>query len=169
MRVMRCRGARCRNHVGLLVAVALLVVGCGGSSGNKVENRRTPGSPATTPTPGVTATTVTFATHQPLTGPIASGYSEIATASQAFFNYVNAHGGVFGRQIKLVIKDDSYNPTNTVNVIHQLVLQGNVFGIYEGLGTPTHTKVVSFLNASKIPDIFVASGCPCWDAGTSQP
>jgi ABC-type branched-subunit amino acid transport system substrate-binding protein len=49
------------------------------------------------------------------------------------------------------------------------VLQDNVFGIFEGLGTPTHTKVVGFLNASKVPDIFVASGCPCWDNGASQP
>ncbi|HUZ28174.1 MAG TPA: ABC transporter substrate-binding protein [Solirubrobacteraceae bacterium] len=117
----------------------------------------------------MTANSVTFGTHTPLTGPAAPGYSEIAPASQAFFNYVNAHGGVFGRKINLVIKDDAYNPTNTVNVVHQLVLQSNVFGIYEGLGTPTHTKVVSFLNAEKIPDLFVASGCPCWDNGTTQP
>src|ERR1700752_2759886 len=117
----------------------------------------------------ITATSITFGTHQPLTGPAAPGYSEIAPASQAFFNYVNAHGGVYGRQIHLIIKDDAYNPTNTVNLVHQLVLQSNVVGIYEGLGTPTHTKVVSFLNASKIPDIFVASGCPCWDEGTRQP
>src|SRR5437588_396179 len=119
--------------------------------------------------PGVTATSITFGAHQPLTGPAAPGYSEIAPASQAFFNYVNAHGGVFGRTIHLIIKDDSYNPTNTVNVTHQLVLQSKVFGIYEGLGTPTHTKVVGYLNASKIPDIFVASGCPCWDEGSKQP
>jgi branched-chain amino acid transport system substrate-binding protein len=165
---MSRRGATRMTYVGFLVAVASIVVGCG-SSGSKVENRSTPDSPATTTTPGVTATTVTFATHQPLTGPIASGYSEVAAASQAFFNYVNAHGGVFGRQIKLTIKDDSYNPTNTVNVVHQLVVQGNVFGIFEGLGTPTHTKVVGYLNASKVPDLFVASGCPCWDDGTKQP
>jgi ABC-type branched-subunit amino acid transport system substrate-binding protein len=82
---------------------------------------------------------------------------------------VNAHGGVFGRKINLIIKDDGYNPTNTVNVVHQLVLQSNVFGIFEGLGTPTHTKVVGFLNAEKIPDLFVATGCPCWDNGTGQP
>ncbi len=119
--------------------------------------------------PGVTATSITFGTHQPLTGPAAPGYSEIAPASQAFFDYVNAHGGVFGRKIHLIIKDDAYNPTNTVNVVHQLVLQNNVFGIFEGLGTPTHTKVVGFLNASKVPDMFVASGCPCWDNGTTQP
>jgi ABC-type branched-subunit amino acid transport system substrate-binding protein len=104
-----------------------------------------------------------------LTGPAAPGYSEIAPASQAFFNYVNAHGGVFGRKIHLVIKNDQYDPTQTVNVVRQLVLQGNVFGIFEGLGTPTHTKVVGFLNASKVPDLFVASGCPCWDKGDSQP
>ena len=76
---------------------------------------------------------------------------------------------MFGRKIHLIIKDDAYNPTNTVNVVHQLVLQNKVFGIFEGLGTPTHTKVVGFLNASKIPDMFVASGCPCWDNGSSQP
>ncbi len=97
--------------------------------------------------PGVTSTSITFGTHQPLTGPAAPGYSEIAPASQAYFDYVNAHGGVFGRKIHLIIKDDAYNPTKTVNDVHQLVLQSKVFGIFEGLGTPTHTKVVGFLNA----------------------
>ncbi len=138
--------------------VAVAAVGCGSSSSGG-------GSSA----PGVTSNSITFGTHQPLTGPAAPGYSEIAPASQAFFDYVNAHGGVFGRKIHLTIKDDAYNPTNTVNVVHQLVLQNKVFGIFEGLGTPTHTKVVSFLNASKVPDLFVASGCPCWDNGSSQP
>jgi len=139
-------------------ALAALGIAACGSSGSGSSS-----------TPGVTASSITFGTHQPLTGPAAPGYSEIAVASQAFFNYVNAHGGVFGRKIHLIIKDDSYNPTNTVNVVHQLVLQNHVFGIYEGLGTPTHTKVVGFLNAEKIPDLFVASGCPCWDNGSSQP
>jgi ABC-type branched-subunit amino acid transport system substrate-binding protein len=142
-------------------AVAILVGACGssgGSSGGGSSNA-----------PGVTATSITFGTHQPLTGPAAPGYSEIAPAAQAFFNYVNAHGGVYGRKIHLLIKDDAYNPTDTVNVVHQLVLQDNVFGIFDGLGTPTHTKVVGFLNSEKVPDLFVASGCPCWDNGTTQP
>ncbi len=137
--------------------VAVAAVGCGSSSSG--------GSSA----PGVTSNSITFGTHQPLTGPVAPGYSEIAPASQAFFDYVNAHGGVYGRKLHLIIKDDAYNPANTVNVVHQLVLQNKVFGIFEGLGTPTHTKVVSFLNASKVPDLFVASGCPCWDNGGAQP
>ena len=140
-----------------LLGVALVAVACGSSASG--------GSTA----PGVTATSITFGSHQPLTGPAAPGYSEIAPASQAFFNYVNAHGGVDGRKIHLIYKDDAYNPTNTVNVTHQLVLQDKVFGIFEGLGTPTHTKVVSYLNASKVPDLFVASGCACWDDGSKQP
>jgi ABC-type branched-subunit amino acid transport system substrate-binding protein len=140
-----------------LAFLALVVAGCGSSSSGG-------GS-----TPGVSATSITFGTHQPLTGPAAPGYSEIAPASQAYFNYVNAHGGVFGRKIHLVIKNDAYDPATTVTVVHQLVLQNNVFGIFEGLGTPTHTKVVGFLNASKVPDMFVASGCPCWDNGATQP
>jgi len=144
--------------VAVVAAVALVIAGCGSSS-----------SSGSSSTPGVTATSITFGTHQPLTGPAAPGYDEIANASQAFFDYVNAHGGVYGRKIHLIIKNDEYNPTMTVTVVHQLVLQDKVFGIFEGLGTPTHTKVVGFLNASKIPDMFIASGCPCWDNGTTQP
>jgi ABC-type branched-subunit amino acid transport system substrate-binding protein len=136
-----------------VIAFAIVLAGCGSSSSE----------------PGVSATSVTFGSHQPLTGPAAPGYSEIAPASQAFFNYLNAQGGIQGRKIHLIYKDDEYNPAKTVNVVHQLVLQEKVFGIFEGLGTPTHTKVVGFLNSSKVPDMFVASGCPCWDNGTAQP
>jgi ABC-type branched-subunit amino acid transport system substrate-binding protein len=140
----------------LVVAGGIGIAACGSSSSSSSS-------------PGVTSTSITFGTHQPLTGPAAPGYSEIAPAAQAYFNYVNAHGGVNGRKIHLITKDDAYNPTNTVNVVHQLVLQSKVFGIFDGLGTPTHTKVVGYLNASKVPDLFVASGCPCWDNGSSQP
>jgi branched-chain amino acid transport system substrate-binding protein len=149
-----------------VVAAGLLVVACGSSSSSSSGGSSGSGGSSA---PGVTASSITFGSHQPLTGPAAPGYSEIAPASQAFFDYVNAHGGVFGRKLHLTYKDDAYNPTNTVNVVHQLVLQDHVFGIFEGLGTPTHTKVVSYLNASKVPDLFVASGCACWDDGSKQP
>ncbi len=174
---MRFRGTKVLASVGV-AAVVLVIAACGSSSSSSTTSSSSGASSTSSSSssgnggataPGVTATSITFGTHQPLTGPAAPGYSEIAPASQAFFDYVNAHGGVFGRQIHLLIKDDSYNPTITVNVVHQLVLQDNVFGIFEGLGTPTHTKVVGYLNASRIPDLFVASGCPCWDNGTTQP
>ncbi len=174
---MRFRGTKVLMSAGV-AAVVLLLAACGSSSSSSTTSSSGASSSTSASSssgnggataPGVTATSITFGTHQPLTGPAAPGYSEIAPASQAYFDYVNAHGGVFGRQIHLIIKDDAYNPTITVNVVHQLVLQDNVFGIFEGLGTPTHTKVVGFLNASRIPDLFVASGCPCWDNGTTQP
>jgi ABC-type branched-subunit amino acid transport system substrate-binding protein len=163
--------ARWRRLALALALGSTLAAGCGSSTTNSStggSGSKSNGNGGATG-PGVTATSITLGTHQPLTGPAAPGYSEIAPASQAYFDYVNAHGGVFGRKVSLIIKDDVYNPTNTVNVVHQLVLQSNVFGIFEGLGTPTHTKVVGFLNTSKVPDLFVASGCPCWDNGSSQP
>ncbi|MGH2863974.1 MAG: ABC transporter substrate-binding protein [Solirubrobacteraceae bacterium] len=140
-----------------VVVAALAIAGCGSSSSGSSS------------APGVTATSITFGTHQPLTGPAAPGYSEIAPASQAFFDYINAEGGIYGRKIHLIIKNDEYNPTKTVSVVHELILNNKVFGIFEGLGTPTHTKVVGFLNSSKVPDLFVASGCKCWDNGSSRP
>jgi ABC-type branched-subunit amino acid transport system substrate-binding protein len=141
---------------GVLAAAALAAAGCGGGGGGKSSE-------------GVTKTTVTIGSHQPLTGPAAPGYSEIAPASNAFFKYVNSQGGINGRKIKYIYKDDGYNPTKTVDVVKQLVLQSKVFAIFDGLGTPTHTKVVKFLNTEKVPDLFVASGCPCWDDGSGQP
>jgi ABC-type branched-subunit amino acid transport system substrate-binding protein len=140
-----------------LVTAAALVAGCGSSSNSGGSS------------PGVTANSITIGSHQPLTGPAAPGYSEIAPAANAYFRYVNAAGGVNGRKINYIYKDDGYNPTQTVSVVKQLVLQSKVFAIFDGLGTPTHTKVVGFLNASKVPDLFVASGCPCWDNGSGQP
>jgi ABC-type branched-subunit amino acid transport system substrate-binding protein len=113
--------------------------------------------------PGVSAGTVTLGSHQPLTGPAAPGYSEISAASQAFFDYVNAHGGVYGRSIHLMTLNDAYNPTNTAEVVNQLVTYDNVFAMFEGVGTSTHRQVVQFLNNNAVPDLFVASGCPCWN------
>jgi ABC-type branched-subunit amino acid transport system substrate-binding protein len=153
-----------------LAAVALLAAGCGGSSNSSTSSSGgSSGGQNKASAPGVTATAVKIGSHQPLTGPAAPGYSEIAPAAKAYFSYLNAHGGVNGRKIDYVFKDDGYNPTNTVNVVKQMVLQQKVFAIFNGLGTPTHTKVVDFLNASRVPDLFVASGCPCWDEGGKHP
>jgi ABC-type branched-subunit amino acid transport system substrate-binding protein len=140
---------------GCLALLAVAFAGCGGGGSSSSE--------------GVTKTTITIGSHQPLTGPAAPGYSEIAPAAKAYFSYVNANGGVNGRKIDYIYKDDGYNPTNTVSVTKQLVLQNKVFAIFNGLGTPTHTKVLDYLNTQKVPDLFVASGCACWDDGSAHP
>src|SRR5206468_5995444 len=138
----------------------LLAAACGGSSG---------GGGSAASAPGITAHQILIGSHQPLTGPAAPGYSEIAPASNAYFQYVNAHGGIYGRKIKYTYLDDGYDPSKTVSVVHQLVLQNNVYAIFNGLGTPTHLAVVKFLNSEKVPDVFVASGCDCWNNPSAYP
>ena len=119
--------------------------------------------------PGITASEIKIGSTQPLTGPAAPGYSEIAPAANAYFQYVNAHGGVFGRKITYDYLDDGYNPTTTSSVTRKLVLEDKVFAIFNALGTPTHLAVVDYLNTEKVPDLFVASGCNCWNDASNHP
>jgi ABC-type branched-subunit amino acid transport system substrate-binding protein len=147
------------------VATAVTAAACGsggdGKSGGGGDGRAS--------APGVTATTVTIGSHQPLTGPAAPGYSANSAASKAYFDFINENGGINGRKIVYKVADDVYNPTQTVDVVHRLVLQDKVFAIFNGLGTPTHTKVLDYLNAQRVPDLFVASGCGCWDQPAKNP
>jgi len=145
------------------VAAAMIAAGCGSSSSPSSSGA------ATASAPGITAHQILIGSHQPLTGPAAPGYSEIAPASNAYFQYVNAHGGVNGRKIKYTFLDDGYDPAKTVSDVHQLVLQNSVYAIFDGLGTPTHLAAVSFLNSQKVPDVFVASGCDCWNDPSKYP
>jgi ABC-type branched-subunit amino acid transport system substrate-binding protein len=150
--------------VAAAAAAAMIAAGCGGSSPSSSSS-----GAATASAPGITATQILIGSHQPLTGPAAPGYSEIAPAANAYFQYVNAHGGVFGRKIKYTYLDDGYDPSKTVSDVHQLILQDNVYAIFDGLGTPTHLATVSFINSSKVPDVFVASGCDCWNDPAKYP
>ena len=150
------RGSR---FLALALVAAFAAAACGGGGGDT----------NTASAPGITATTITIGSHQPLTGPAAPGYSEISQASNAYFEWVNSHGGVNGRTIKYLYEDDGYNPQNTSTVIRKLVLQDKVFAIFNGLGTPTHSAVVDYLNAQKVPDLFVASGCDCWNQPSKWP
>ena len=145
--------------------VMLAVAACGGSSSGGGGGGGGGGSSA----PGVTSSTVTIGSTQPLTGPVAPGYSEISQASDAYFKYINAAGGINGRTIDYKYVDDAYNPTQTVTQTRKLITQDKVFAIFNALGTPTHQKVVDFLNQQKVPDLFVASGCLCWDQPTTHP
>src|SRR5215468_43529 len=157
----------------VMTVAAFTVAACssGSSSSTPAAGASSSSSSAalTASAPGITATTITIGSHQPLTGPAAPGYSEIAPASAAYFAYVNAHGGVYGRKIVYKYLNDAYNPTTTASVVRQLVLQDNVYALFDGLGTPTHLAAVSFLNAQKVPDVFVASGCLCWNDPAKNP
>jgi ABC-type branched-subunit amino acid transport system substrate-binding protein len=152
------RSHRTRTLAAATAVIAMLVAaGCGSSSSS--------GSGAPAAVPGITKTQILIGSHQPLTGPAAPGYSEIAPAANAYFQYVNAHGGIYGRKIKYTYLDDAYDPSKTASVVRQLVLQDSVYALFDGLGTPTHLAVVKYLNSAKVPDVFIASGCDCWATG----
>ena len=118
---------------------------------------------------GVTDSTVTVGTHTPLTGPAAAGYSSISAAATAYFAYLNEKGGINGRTIEYVVKDDGYNPANTQTVVRELVQEDEVFAILNGLGTPTHSAVLDYLDQNEVPDLFVASGSTSWDQPEEYP
>jgi ABC-type branched-subunit amino acid transport system substrate-binding protein len=119
--------------------------------------------------PGVSDDTVTIGAHTPLTGPAAAGYSSISAAATAYFDYLNEQGGVHGRSIEYLVKDDGYNPATTQTVVRELVQEDEIFAIVNGLGTPTHTAVLDYLNQNEVPDLFVASGSTSWNQPEKYP
>ncbi|HEY0509676.1 MAG TPA: ABC transporter substrate-binding protein, partial [Blastococcus sp.] len=137
-----------RRLVSLLAAATVVstVAACGGSNDDNGGGGSTGGANEAS-APGITADSIKLGAHFPLTGVAAPGYSEIPTGAQAYFDYVNKNGGVYDRQIEYIYKDDAYNPTNTSQVVNQLVLEDEVFAIVGGLGTPTHSAVLDFLNS----------------------
>src|SRR6516164_3087438 len=95
--------------ISALAAVSMLLAACGSNSSSSGALQAS--------APGVTAKTITIGSHQPLTGIAAPGYDEIAPASNAYFQYVNAHGGVYGRKIVYKYLNDQYDPTLTSTVV----------------------------------------------------
>lgn len=156
----RNRGALARRSAQLVAVVTAtsLFAACG--AGGREEGDE--GGDDAGSTVGLTDDSIKIGGHYPLTGVAAPGYSEIPTGHKAYYDFVNANGGVNGRQIEYLVKDDAYNPTNTSTVTDELVLQEEIFGMVAGLGTPTHSAVIDFLNAEEVPDIFVSSGSLAW-------
>src|SRR5580765_2894460 len=108
-------------------------------------------------TPGVTSDTILLGGTAPLSGE-ASAAAGVAKGADAYFQYVNAHGGVNGRKIKYTYLDDAYDPAKTVQAVRQLVQQDQVFAIFNTLGTNGNLAIRDFLNQAKVPQLFAASG-----------
>lgn len=112
-------------------------------------------------TPGVTATSIKIGNTNPHSGP-ASAYGAIANAEVAFFKMINDQGGLGGRSIDFISLDDAYSPPKTVEQTRKLVEQDGVAFLFNGLGTPTQTAVRAYLNARKIPQLFISTGADKW-------
>src|SRR3546814_17932147 len=104
----------------------------------------------------------------PYTGP-ASSYSVIGRAEIAYFNKVNAEGGVNGRKIRLISLDDAYSPPKTVEQTRRLVERDKVLAIFGTFGTPTNAVLKKYLNSRKGPKLFPPGGAKQWNNHNNFP
>ena len=127
--------------------------------------------PANAADPGVTATEIKLGITSPKTGTVALSYGKLPGAMKAYFDYINANGGVNGRKITLVSRDDKYLPQQAATQTRNLVLSDKVFAIVGALGTATHTKayVAAQLAKNNVPDLFVNTGFSGFNDKTKYP
>src|SRR6202521_2570501 len=97
----------------------------------------------------------------PYSGP-ASAYGAIGKTIAAYFNKVNAEGGINGRKINFISYDDGYSPPKAVEQARKLVESDEVLLIFQSLGTPSNTAIQKYMNAKKVPQLFVATGATKW-------
>jgi ABC-type branched-subunit amino acid transport system substrate-binding protein len=110
--------------------------------------------------PGLTATSIKLGITLPMDGFAAPGYQKIPGAMKAYFDYVNAAGGVHGRKITLEVKDDKYNQQTAVNNANQLILRDKVFALVGTLGTASTKAIADKAQLTKrgVPSLFVNTG-----------
>ena len=108
--------------------------------------------------PGVTDSEIVLGMQLPQTSPASPGYNKVDDAMRAYFDYVNSKGGVYGRKIRLEVKDDQYKTGLTITTKDSLILKEKVFAFIGSVGTQTHLSVVKDINRRGIPDLFVNSG-----------
>ncbi len=127
---------------------------------------------------GVTNNQITIGATVPLSGIASAGYSDVAKAANAVFKYVNAKGGVNGRKINFIIKDDCYGfpgagctgtPNTTTQTQALLNTPGGLFATVGSLGTDTQKSVRNLLKSSGVPQLFVNSGSNDWNNPGTYP
>jgi len=109
---------------------------------------------------GVSSSTIKLGITLPLTGAASPGYNKIGNAMNAYFQYVNDNGGVYGRKITLIQKDDQYSPQLAIAKTNELILKDKVFALVGPLGTATYTAVHKSVGLArrKVPSLFINTG-----------
>jgi len=111
---------------------------------------------------GASDTEIKIGNIMPYSGP-ASAYGVIGKTEQAYFNKINAEGGINGRKINFVSYDDGYSPPKTVEQARKLVESDEVLFIFNSLGTPPNSAIQKYMNSKKVPQLFVATGATKWN------
>ena len=110
---------------------------------------------------GASDTEIKIGNIMPYSGP-ASAYGNIGKTEAAYFNKINAEGGVNGRKINFISYDDAYSPPKTVEQARKLVESDGVLLIFQSLGTASNTAIQKYMNSKKVPQLFVATGATKW-------
>jgi branched-chain amino acid transport system substrate-binding protein len=111
--------------------------------------------------PGVTDTQIRIGQTMPYSGPL-SAFGTIGRAQAAFFEMINAKGGVNGRKIQLLTLDDGYSPPKTIEQTRKLVESDEVLLLFSSFGTPPNTAAMKYLNAKGVPQLFIAATGMKW-------
>jgi branched-chain amino acid transport system substrate-binding protein len=118
--------------------------------------------------PGATDTEIKIGQNAPFSGP-ASSYSMLSRVQSAYIKTVNDRGGINGRKITLLSRDDGYSPPKSLDVIRQLVEDEQVLAIVSPFGTPTNAAIQKYLNTNNVPQLLVQSGASRWNAPKTFP
>jgi branched-chain amino acid transport system substrate-binding protein len=110
---------------------------------------------------GASDTEIRIGNTNPYSGP-ASAYGQIGKTIEAFFKKVNDEGGVNGRKVTFITYDDGYAPPKTIEMVRKLVEEDKVLLVFQTLGTPSNTAIHKYMNAKKVPQLFVATGASVW-------
>jgi len=111
--------------------------------------------------PGASDTEIKIGQTMPYSGP-ASAYGTIGRIEAAYFKMVNEQGGINGRKLTLISLDDGYSPPRTVEATRRLVEQDEVLFDFQPLGTAANAAIRKYMNAKKVPQLFVATGATMW-------
>src|SRR5437870_1133184 len=111
---------------------------------------------------GATDTEIKIGNIMPYSGP-ASAYGVIGKTEEAYFKMINDNGGINGRKINFISYDDGYSPPKAVEQVRKLVESDEVLVVFNPLGTPSNTAIQKYLNAKKVPQLFVATGATKWN------
>ena len=117
---------------------------------------------------GATDKEIKIGDTKPYSGP-ASAYGTIGKGIGAYFEKVNAEGGINGRKVKFISLDDGYNPAKTVEQVRKLVEEDEVLFVFNPLGTPSNTAIQKYMNQKKVPQLFVATGATKWGDPKNNP
>ena len=111
---------------------------------------------------GATDTEIKIGNIMPYSGP-ASAYGVIGKTEAAYFKKINDAGGINGRKITFISYDDAYSPPKAVEQARKLVESDEVLLVFNSLGTPSNSAIQKYMNAKKVPQLFVATGATKWN------